>query len=113
MKATQRGNAAGNEGGEDADNGADDGGDAGGAVVAPEQTAPAANIPSAAGQPGSQGSQSATGDLAETGAQLWPAMIGGVAVLAGFVLLRRVRRGATDPAEPSGCGPHAPPTLLI
>ncbi|WP_328842034.1 DUF1996 domain-containing protein [Streptomyces europaeiscabiei] len=95
VKATQRGNTAENEGGDkDAGNGADDGGDDGGAVVAPEQTAPAANIPSAAGQPGSQGSQSATGDLADTGAQLWPAMIGGVAVLAGVVLLRRVRRGS-------------------
>jgi hypothetical protein len=89
VKATQRGNPGGDE---DADKGAD-GDDDGGAVVAPEQTAPAANVPSPAGQSGSQGSQSATGDLAETGAQLWPAMIGGVAVLAGIVLLRRVRRG--------------------
>ncbi|MFI2035405.1 DUF1996 domain-containing protein [Streptomyces bottropensis] len=86
VKATQRGNPGeGKDAGKDAD-GADDGG----AVVAPQQTTPAANIPSPAGQ---SGSQSAAGDLAETGAQLWPAMIGGVAVLAGIVLLRRVRRG--------------------
>ncbi|MEH0656236.1 DUF1996 domain-containing protein [Streptomyces stelliscabiei] len=89
VKATQRGNPGG---GKDVDKGAD-GADDGGAVVAPQQTTPAANIPSPAGQSGSQGSQSAAGDLAETGAQLWPAMIGGVAVLAGIVLLRRVRRG--------------------
>ena len=62
--------------------------------MAPGQPTPAANIPSAAGQPGSQGSESATGSLAETGTQLWPAMIGGAAVLAGVVLLRRVRRGS-------------------
>ncbi|MDX3641986.1 DUF1996 domain-containing protein [Streptomyces sp. MB09-02B] len=101
VKATQRGNpAADDKGGEgeQADKGGgggevvDDAGDDGDAVAAPGQT-PAANAPSAAGQPGAQGSGSASGSLAETGSQLWPAMIGGVAVLAGVVLLRRVRRG--------------------
>ncbi|MDX2909409.1 DUF1996 domain-containing protein [Streptomyces griseiscabiei] len=90
-KSTQRGNAAGAENG---DQGADDAGDGGDEAAAPAQTTPpAANFPSPAGQNGSQGSQSATGSLAETGSQMWPAMIGGVAVLAGVVLLRRVRRG--------------------
>ncbi|WP_259408217.1 DUF1996 domain-containing protein [Streptomyces akebiae] len=89
VKATQRGNAADTDAG---DKDADDAGDGGEAAATPEQT-PAGNVPSAAGQPGAQGSESATGSLAETGSQLWPAMIGGVAVLAGVVLLRRVRRG--------------------
>ncbi|MDX3727084.1 DUF1996 domain-containing protein [Streptomyces caniscabiei] len=102
VKATQRGNPADSDAAADGDKGAngtgtDTGtgtGDGGGgdANAAPGQT-PAANVPSAAGQPGAQGSGSASGSLAETGSQLWPAMIGGVAVLAGVVLLRRVRRG--------------------
>jgi hypothetical protein len=33
------------------------------------------------------------GGLADTGAQLWPAAAGAVLVIAGFVVLRRVRRG--------------------
>ncbi|MFF9038221.1 DUF1996 domain-containing protein [Streptomyces sp. NPDC014892] len=90
VKATQRGNTGADA--DAGDEGADDAGDVGDAAATPEQT-PAANVPSAAGQPGAQGSGSATGSLAETGSQLWPAMIGGVAVLAGVVLLRRVRRG--------------------
>ncbi|MGW3845908.1 DUF1996 domain-containing protein [Streptomyces fagopyri] len=36
----------------------------------------------------------ATGDLAETGTTLWPAAGGGVLVIAGLVLLRRIRRSA-------------------
>ena len=32
------------------------------------------------------------GGLADTGAQLWPAAAGAVLVIAGFVVLRRVRR---------------------
>ncbi|MFD6325197.1 DUF1996 domain-containing protein [Streptomyces sp. NPDC058442] len=36
--------------------------------------------------------QTVSGGLAETGAQLWPAAAGAVLVIAGFVLLRRVRR---------------------
>ncbi|MEV6379934.1 DUF1996 domain-containing protein [Streptomyces sp. NPDC051773] len=97
VKATQRGNPADSDSDSAADgdkgaNGTGDGGDGGDANAAPGRT-PAANVPSAAGQPGAQGSGSASGSLAETGSQLWPAMIGGVAVLAGVVLLRRVRRG--------------------
>ncbi|MGW0824482.1 DUF1996 domain-containing protein [Streptomyces sp. NPDC002845] len=38
--------------------------------------------------------QAITGGLAETGAQLWPAAAGGVLVLAGLVLLRRIRLGS-------------------
>ncbi|WP_030238028.1 DUF1996 domain-containing protein [Streptomyces sp. NRRL S-455] len=34
-----------------------------------------------------------SGGLADTGAQLWPAAAGAVLVLAGFVVLRRARRG--------------------
>ncbi len=94
-KATQRDNpAAENQNGDNGgDKGSDQNGDNGAAVVTPAQT-PAANVPSAAGQPGAQGSGSGTGNLAETGAELWPAVIGGAAVLAGIVLLRRVRRDA-------------------
>lgn len=89
-KATQRGRD------KDADQGGGDGKD----DEAADQT-PAGNIPSAAGagQAGSQGSegstgsQSAAGDLADTGAEMWPAALGGVLALCGVVLLRRVRRG--------------------
>ncbi|MFI2428533.1 DUF1996 domain-containing protein [Streptomyces sp. NPDC018955] len=38
--------------------------------------------------------QGESGSLAETGAQLWPAAIGGVLVIFGFFVLRSVRRGA-------------------
>ncbi|MFI9770760.1 DUF1996 domain-containing protein [Streptomyces sp. NPDC052415] len=38
--------------------------------------------------------QTVGGSLADTGAQLWPAAAGSVLVLVGFVLLRRIRRGA-------------------
>ncbi|MFJ8498826.1 DUF1996 domain-containing protein [Streptomyces sp. NPDC093992] len=38
--------------------------------------------------------QGAGGSLAETGAQLWPAAIGGVLVIFGFLVLRSVRRNA-------------------
>ncbi|MEU3792861.1 DUF1996 domain-containing protein [Streptomyces fructofermentans] len=53
------------------------------AVPGPEPTD--ANDASAAGESGS---------LAETGTQLWPAAAGGVLVILGFVLLRRIRAGA-------------------
>ncbi|MEU0786752.1 DUF1996 domain-containing protein [Streptomyces sp. NPDC006173] len=56
-------------------------------------TAPVAgSVPSAASQTEPQAV--AGGGLADTGAQLWPAAIGGIFVIAGFVLLRRIRRGA-------------------
>jgi hypothetical protein len=38
--------------------------------------------------------QTVTGDLADTGTNLWPAAAGGVLVIAGLVLLRRIRRGS-------------------
>ncbi|TPQ16521.1 DUF1996 domain-containing protein [Streptomyces sporangiiformans] len=38
--------------------------------------------------------QATTGGLADTGTQLWPAGAGAVLVLAGFVLLRRIRRSS-------------------
>ncbi|MET7892300.1 DUF1996 domain-containing protein [Streptomyces mirabilis] len=38
--------------------------------------------------------QAVTGDLADTGTNLWPAAAGGVLVIAGLVLLRRIRRGS-------------------
>ncbi|MET9902314.1 DUF1996 domain-containing protein [Streptomyces sp. NPDC006446] len=61
-------------------------------VGTPAQTAPAAagSDPSAASQTEPQAVGG--GGLAETGAQLWPAAIGGIFVIAGFVLLRRIRR---------------------
>ncbi|MFD9465667.1 DUF1996 domain-containing protein [Streptomyces sp. NPDC060027] len=61
-------------------------------VGTPAQTAPVAagSDPSAASQTEPQAVGG--GGLAETGAQLWPAAIGGIFVIAGFVLLRRIRR---------------------
>jgi hypothetical protein len=50
---------------------------------APTPSAPSRTEPQAVGQ----------GGLADTGAQLWPAAAGAVLVIAGFVVLRRVRRG--------------------
>lgn len=46
------------------------------------------------GQSGGSGTapQAITDDLADTGARLWPAAIGGVLLLVGSVLLRRIRR---------------------
>ncbi|WP_408647465.1 DUF1996 domain-containing protein [Streptomyces geranii] len=38
--------------------------------------------------------QAVTGDLADTGTQLWPAAVGALLLIGGFVLLRRVRRGS-------------------
>ncbi|MET7774192.1 DUF1996 domain-containing protein [Streptomyces sp. NPDC005388] len=38
--------------------------------------------------------QAVTGDLADTGTNLWPAAAGGVLVIAGLVLLRSIRRGS-------------------
>ncbi|MFD9981857.1 DUF1996 domain-containing protein [Streptomyces massasporeus] len=50
--------------------------------AAPTPSAPSRTEPQAVGQ----------GGLADTGAQLWPAAAGAVLVIAGFVVLRRVRR---------------------
>ncbi|WP_330285760.1 DUF1996 domain-containing protein [Streptomyces sp. NBC_00576] len=38
--------------------------------------------------------QAVTGDLADTGTQLWPAGLGALLLIAGFLLLRRVRHGS-------------------
>ncbi|MDH6514471.1 hypothetical protein M2163_008554 [Streptomyces sp. SAI-135] len=45
--------------------------------------------PPLAAQPAAQGDQ---GSLAETGTQMWPAALGAVLLIAGFVLLRRTSR---------------------
>ncbi|MEU0029180.1 DUF1996 domain-containing protein [Streptomyces sp. NPDC006335] len=49
----------------------------------------AASQPPLAAQPAPQGSQSS---LAETGTQLWPAALGAILLISGFVLLRRTSR---------------------
>ncbi|MER7406154.1 DUF1996 domain-containing protein [Streptomyces sp. NPDC000070] len=58
------------------------------AVGTATSAAPAPSLPSRT-EPQAVGS----GGLADTGAQLWPAAAGAVLVIAGFVVLRRVRRG--------------------
>ncbi|MGP4051373.1 DUF1996 domain-containing protein [Streptomyces sp. 2A115] len=79
-------------GSSDANNADDtDSSDSVGAVPGPEPT------PSTGGNDPSAGSQSepqATGGLADTGAQLWPAAAGAVLLIAGFVLLRRFGNGS-------------------
>ncbi|MGV4886574.1 DUF1996 domain-containing protein [Streptomyces viridosporus] len=80
------------EGGKDAGAGNQDGGkdDAG-------QAAQAAEVPGSLPELGTEDrteAQAGTGSLAETGAQLWPAALGGVLVIFGFFVLRSVRRGA-------------------
>lgn len=73
--------------------GSHDSGDGSGDVGTAASTAPVGgSAPSAASQTEPQAV--AGGGLADTGAQLWPAAIGGIFVIAGFVLLRRIRRGA-------------------
>lgn len=53
-------------------------------------SAPAAIAqPPVAAQPAPQGNQ---GNLAETGTQLWPAALGAILLISGFVLLRRTNR---------------------
>ncbi|WP_086565716.1 DUF1996 domain-containing protein [Streptomyces africanus] len=58
------------------------------AVGTATSAAPTPSLPSRT-EPQAVGS----GGLADTGAQLWPAAAGAVLVIAGFVVLRRVRRG--------------------
>lgn len=61
------------------------------------QAAQAAEVPGSLPELGTEGgtqAQAGTGSLAETGAQLWPAALGGVLVIFGFLVLRSVRRGA-------------------
>ena len=38
--------------------------------------------------------QAVTGDLADTGTQLWPAAVGAVLLIAGFLMLRRTRKAS-------------------
>ncbi|MFD8225950.1 DUF1996 domain-containing protein [Streptomyces massasporeus] len=82
------GNAAGRGGGskdgddEDADGLGDSQAVGQATSAAPTPSAPSRTEPQAVGQ----------GGLADTGAQLWPAAAGAVLVIAGFVVLRRVRR---------------------
>ncbi|MFD3451981.1 DUF1996 domain-containing protein [Streptomyces sp. NPDC058691] len=56
-----------------------------------EETPAAVVAPSPAGQ---AGQQEIGGGLADTGANLWPAALGAVLAIAGFVLLRSVKRGS-------------------
>ncbi|MFF8103204.1 DUF1996 domain-containing protein [Streptomyces sp. NPDC016640] len=81
----------------DAGAGGSDGGDAGtgdAGTGAGRQT-PGVGTPTGGGDASAADAtepQAVTGGLAETGAQLWPAAAGAVLVVAGFVVLRRVRR---------------------
>lgn len=60
--------------------------------TAPGQSpAPGGFAPSPAGQ---ANQQAINGGLADTGTNLWPAGLGAVLAIAGFLLLRRVKRGA-------------------
>ncbi|MFF9221057.1 DUF1996 domain-containing protein [Streptomyces viridosporus] len=83
------------EGGKDAGDGNQDGGKGGKDDAG--QAAQAAEVPGSLPELGSEDrteAQAGTGSLAETGAQLWPAALGGVLVIFGFFVLRSVRRGA-------------------
>ncbi|WP_210638406.1 DUF1996 domain-containing protein [Streptomyces sp. GESEQ-13] len=89
VKVSQPADAAGQDdaqGGADTGNGGnDDGG----------QAAQAAQVPGSLPElEDNTQAQGAGGSLAETGAQLWPAAIGGVLVIFGFFVLRSVRRNA-------------------
>ncbi|GAA2416450.1 DUF1996 domain-containing protein [Streptomyces coeruleofuscus] len=80
---------AGEQGGSKDDAGEDaDGLGQSQAVGTATSAAPTPSLPSRT-EPQAVGS----GGLADTGAQLWPAAAGAVLVIAGFVVLRRVRRG--------------------
>ncbi|MFH9008487.1 DUF1996 domain-containing protein [Streptomyces afghaniensis] len=80
---------AGQQGGSKDDAGEDtDGLGQSQAVGTATSAAPTPSLPSRT-EPQAVGS----GGLADTGAQLWPAAAGAVLVIAGFVVLRRVRRG--------------------
>ncbi|MFD4530363.1 DUF1996 domain-containing protein [Streptomyces sp. NPDC058470] len=66
--------------------------DHGSEVGTAAQTPPVGGTdPSAAS--GTEPQTEGTASLAATGAQLWPAALGGVFVIAGVVVLRRIRRG--------------------
>jgi hypothetical protein len=67
------------------------GNDQGAEVGTPAQTAPAVgSYPSAVS--GAEPQAVGSGGLAETGANLWPAAIGGICVIGGLVVLLRIRR---------------------
>ncbi|MFF9763747.1 MULTISPECIES: DUF1996 domain-containing protein [unclassified Streptomyces] len=87
--STPAGNGDGaGAGDQDGDKGGrDDGGRAAQAAEVP------GSLPELGAEDRSQ-AQGGTGSLAETGAQLWPAALGGVLVIFGFFVLRSVRRGA-------------------
>ncbi|MGV9345147.1 DUF1996 domain-containing protein [Streptomyces spiralis] len=78
-----------------------DGGGSGGDVGTPTQAPPPSGN-GAPGEPDPSGStggvqtepQAVQGNLAETGTRLWPAAAGGVLVIAGVLLLHRIRRAA-------------------
>jgi len=83
--ATQRAASPSSQAASDGDRGSD--------VDEPEPAVPTGGSdPSAAAQ---TEPQAVNGGLAATGAQLWPAAAGGILVIAGFVLLRRIRRTLT------------------
>ncbi len=89
VKVSEPADAGGQD---DAQGGADngDGGNDGGG-----QEAQAAQVPGSLPElEDDTQAQGAGGSLAETGAQLWPAAIGGVLVIFGFFVLRSVRRNA-------------------
>ncbi|QCD53816.1 DUF1996 domain-containing protein [Streptomyces hawaiiensis] len=92
VKATSSadgGNAAEQDGGSKGGDGQDtDGLGQSQAVGTATSAAPTPSVPSRT-EPQAVGE----GGLADTGAQLWPAAAGAVLVIAGFVVLRRVRRG--------------------
>ncbi|MEU6338418.1 DUF1996 domain-containing protein [Streptomyces cellulosae] len=89
VKVSQPADAGGQDdaqGGADTGNGGnDDGGQASQAAQVP------GSLPELEDNTQAQGTG---GSLAETGAQLWPAAIGGVLVIFGFFVLRSVRRNA-------------------
>ncbi|MEU3892210.1 DUF1996 domain-containing protein [Streptomyces sp. NPDC029041] len=82
-KAAGQGGAAKDDDGEGADGLGESQAVGTATSAAPTPSAPSRTEPQAVGE----------GGLADTGAQLWPAAAGAVLVIAGFVVLRRVRRG--------------------
>ncbi|WP_306189149.1 DUF1996 domain-containing protein [Streptomyces sp. MK5] len=75
------------------------GGDVGDPTQAPSPSGNGASGGTGPGPNGSTGSaqtepQAVQGDLAETGTRLWPAAAGAALVIAGFLLLHRIRRAA-------------------
>ncbi|MET9831177.1 DUF1996 domain-containing protein [Streptomyces sp. NPDC006385] len=62
-----------------------------GAISTPAQTQPAAVGEDSTGGAGTE-PQAVGGNLAETGAQMWPAAAGAILLVAGFLLLMRTRR---------------------